>query len=85
VLLTCDDFGELSLTINGGRHGSNYWPWYTGIRLDTGIGDIDNLKMAITITRNGESGKGIGEWGMLKPGILKWGISKTRNTKSRNL
>jgi hypothetical protein len=27
VLLACDDFGELSLTINGGRHGSNFWPW----------------------------------------------------------
>jgi hypothetical protein len=41
--------------------------------------------MAITITKNGESEKEIWEWGILKPGILKAGMSKTRNTKAGNL
>ena len=38
---------------------------------------LSTQSLAITITRNGESGKGIGEWGT--------GNAKTRNTKSRNL
>ena len=38
---------------------------------------LSTQSLAITITRNGESGKGIGEWGT--------GNAKTRITKSRNL
>ena len=37
----------------------------------------NEIVLAITKTRNGESGKGIGEWGM--------GNGKTRNTKRGNL
>ena len=41
---------------------------------------LSTQSLAITITRNGESGKGIGEWGTGNALAFS-----TRNTKSRNL